>query len=190
MEDNEKLISFYKELYYNEHARRMSYDKIIQYPATLVIIFIGCAYFLLNDYYPEGVFVLETIFDYLFLIFIFVFLITIILSIWYLVLVFHSFTRKYEYLPYTSDLHKHEKTLFRHHYKFSDKVSYTEKRNDAHMSCCNDFSKIMKAYYIELTDYNQKINDKRADYYAKARMFIFFSLIALFIIGIINFLNF
>ena len=182
-------VEFYREQYLFEHERGRFYDKIIQYPTTLLIVFIGSVFYLFNNYFPEGHIQICLIKDYLFIGLFFLFAITSIITIYFLASVFHGFTRKYYYLPFTSQLLEHEKRLYRHHYKYSEKEKYTEKRVDAIDNVCKDFTINLKKYYIDLTDINQKINDKRADKYYKTRTFLFIDLIILIFIGIIGFLK-
>lgn len=112
-----------------------------------------------------------------------------IIAIYFLAKVFHGFTRKYYYLPFTKNLSNHEKQLYKFHYKYSERESYQDKRTEARDNTCISFRNDLKKYYIELTDTNQRINDKRADSYYITRTFLFIDLILFLIIGIIGFLN-
>jgi len=184
-----KDIDFYREQYLFEHERGKFYDNIIQYPTTLLIVFIGSVFYLFKNYFPTGQIQLCSVADCFFLSFLCAFATITIITIYFLASVFHGFTRKYNYLPYTEDLMNHEKILYKHHYKYSEKKSFQDKREDAQKNVCKDFSKNLKKYYIELTNINQKINDKRADLFYKTRTFLFIDLIILIIIGIIGFLK-
>ncbi len=185
-----KNIEFYREQYLFEHERGRFYDKIIQYPTTLLVVFIGGVFFCFNNYFDNGLLNLSLTLDWIFVIFLVLFLLSTIVAIYFLAKVFHGFTRKYYYLPFTKNLEDHEKQLYKFHYKYSEKETYQNKRTDARDSTCIGFSNNLKKYYIELTDINQRINDKRADSYYLTRTFLFLDLILLIIIGFIGFLNY
>jgi len=53
-------------------------------------------------------------------------------------------------------------TLYKHHYKYEE-GSFSDKRKEAMCLTYEDFEKKLKAYYVDMTDINQKINDKRVD---------------------------
>ena len=106
---------------------------------------------------------------------------------YFLAITFHGFTRKYEYLPFTTNLKSHELDLYKHHYRYSDKTNFKEKRSEATECTTIDFIKTLENYYIRLTYKNQKINDKRADNYYITRTFLFVNLVLLIILGIIEF---
>ena len=187
-ESDYKNIDFYREQYLFEHERGKFYDKVIQYPTTLIIVFIGVAFYSFTNYFGQDGIKIYSCLDWIFTIVLGLFLIITIISIYFLSSVFHGFTRKYYYLPYSGELLKHEKQLYGHHYKYSDKESYKEKRIDAKTNTWNEFSNNLKKYYIELTETNQKINDKRADSYYLTRTFLFIDLIFLIVIGILGIL--
>lgn len=184
-----KNIEFYREQYLFEHERGKFYDKIIQYPTTLLVVFVGCVFFSFNNYFDDGLPKLLLTLDWIFIILLGLFLLSTIIAIYFLATVFHGFTRKYYYLPFTRDLLNHEKQLYKFYYKYSEKKSYQDKRAEARDNTCIDFSSNLKKYYIGLTDTNQKINDRRADSYYLTRTFLFIDLILFIIIGIIGFLN-
>ncbi len=184
-----KNIEFYREQYLFEHERGKFYDKIIQYPTTLLVVFIGGVFYSFNNFFNNGLIEIKLTIDWIFLVFLLLFLFFTIVTIYFLAKVFHGFTRKYYYLPFTKDLLNHELQLYKFHYKYSEKESYSDKRTDAIDNTCISFSDNLKKYYIELTDTNQRINDKRADSYYLTRTFLFIDLILFIIIGIIGFLN-
>ncbi len=182
-------IEFYREQYLFEHERGKFYDKLIQYPTTLLVVFIGGTFYSFNNYFTEGIIKLYVSLDWIFLILLGLLAVFTIITIYFLAAVFHGFTRRYYYLPFTGDLLSHEKKLYKFYYKYSEKNSYQDKRVDAKKNTCRDFTKNLKQYYIELTNINQRINDKRADSYYLTRNFLFIDLILFIIIGIIGFLN-
>lgn len=187
MTDKERLLTeFYRDLYVSEYERMKFYDKVIQYPTTLLVIFIGVAFYSLNNYYINGQFIVQSTLDKFFMSFVILFCISIIFTILFLSRLFHGFTRRYHYLPFSMKLHEHEKELYKHYYKFSDKKSSEDKKSAAKERTCQDFCKNIRKYYIELADINQKINDKRAEAYSKTRAFLFLDLIFLIVIAIIE----
>ena len=85
MTENEyKNIEFYKNQYIFEHERRTFYDRLIQYPTTLLVIFIGASIYSLNKYFPLGFndFCLES--DWIFSIVFVLFAFSTIITIWFL----------------------------------------------------------------------------------------------------------
>ncbi len=184
-----KNIGLYKEQYLFEHERRKFYDKLIQYPTTLLVIFIGASLYSFNKYFPNGISDFCWNLDWIFTFVFGVFALSIIITIWYLGIMFHGFTRSYEYLPFTGELEKHERDLYKYFYKYSDKKKYDEKRESAKNKTCKKFTATLKKYYINTTEVNQRINDKRADSYYLTRTFLFINLILLIILTIIGYLK-
>lgn len=180
---------FYEKQYLLENTRTEFYDKAIQYPTTLIIIFIGAALYSYNKYYIENELQITTRLDYFFVILIILFSISIVVTIWYLYKVFHGFTRKYAHLPNTEDLFKYKGTLYKHYYKYSNCLTYETKRNNALHNTVEEFENIIGQYYINNTSFNQKINDRRAKYYSIMRTFLFIDLSLLTFIGAIGILN-
>ncbi|WP_339880790.1 hypothetical protein [uncultured Algoriphagus sp.] len=190
MTENEfKNIEFYQNQYYFEHERRKFYDRLIQYPTTLLVIFVGASLYSLNKYFPIGInnFCLES--DWFFSIIFGLFSLSTIITICFLGIMFHGFTRKYEYLPYTGELQNHELELYKYYYKYSKKKKYKNKRKDAKIMTCKNFTANLKMYYINTSQVNQEINDKRADSYYLTRTFLFIDLVLLIILGTMGYLK-
>jgi len=184
-----KDIEFYKEQYLLEHERSNFYDTIIQYPTTLIVIFIGGVLYSFNKYFPCGIPDHLNTLDWIFVILFILFGIITILTIYSLYIVFHGFTRKYYYLPRTISMAEHEKEMFKYHYKYSEKTSKKERIIDAKDNTCDSISNSLRTYYIDLTDANQIINNKRAEKYGQTRTFLFIDLILLIVIAVISFLK-
>jgi len=189
LEHDIKNIEFYKEQFIFEYERSKFYDTIIQYPTTLIVIFIGGVLYSFNRYFTSGVPNFLTTSDWIFIITLSLFFLSTIITIYFLYTVFHGFTRKYYYLPHLSSLANYEKKLFKYHYKYSVGTSKEDKFSEAKDNTCVSFSNNLKTYYIELTEANQRINDKRADNYYLTRTFLFFDLILFVIIALIGFLK-
>ena len=189
MNDTKLNKEIYKEQYLFEHNRKQFYDKLIQYPTTLLIVFIGSALYCFNKYFPRGLTELNTFSDWLFTVAFILFSLSVILTIWNLGIVFHGFTRKYDYLPNTKVLFNYELSLYKYYYKYSDIKDYQEKREFAKDKTCEEFEKVLKTYYREMTSQNQEINDHRAESYYFTRTFLFIDLVFLIIIGTIAILN-
>lgn len=180
---------FYEKQYLLENTRTELYDKAIQYPTTLIIIFIGAALYSYNEYFNEDGIQIITRLDYLFVSLFILFSIGIVVTIWYLCKFFHGFTRKYAYLPNTEVLFRYKTTLYKHYYKYSHSLDFKSKRNDALHKTGEEFENIIGQYYINNTSFNQKINDRRAEYYSIMRTFLFIDLSFLTFIGAIGILN-
>lgn len=190
MNDNEfKNIEFYRNQYLFEHDRRTFYDRLIQYPTTLLVIFIGASLYSLNKYFPNGFKNYCFEYDWIFSIVFGLFSISTVITICFLGIMFHGFTRKYEYLPYTGELQNYELDLYKYYYKYSTKKKYEKKREQAKAKTCKKFTSNLKMYYINTTQVNQQINDKRADSYYLTRTFLFVDLVLLIILGTMGYLK-
>lgn len=187
-EELKQRAEFYRDLYYKEHDRSKFYDNSIRFPATLIVIYIGGAFYSFNNYYKQDL-LLESATDWVFIVAFCFFCLFTLVTMYFLAFTFHGFTRKYEYLPFTSNLKSHETELYKHHYKYSDKTDYKEKRIEATECATIDFIKTIENYYIKLTHRNQEINDKRADNYYITRTFLFINLILLIILGSVEFIT-
>lgn len=186
MEYLKERTEFYKSLYEKEHERSKFFDNSIRFPATLIIIYIGGAFYSFNNYFQSDL-TLESFLDWIFLIVFAIFCISTLITMYFLAITFHGFTRKYEYLPFTSKLKSHEVELYKYHYKYSNIKKSKERRLDAQSKTYDAFLKNIENYFITLTERNQIINDKRADNYYLTRSFLFVNLILLVILGSIEF---
>jgi len=186
---NKEILEFYKDLYHREHERTHFYDKIIQYPTTIIIIFIGGVIYSYDKYFINGYPDNMALLDWLFVVFLSLFLIITGFTVYYLYSVFHGFSRRYSYLPTSNLLHDYEKELFKYNYKLSEELSKEEKFAEATETTCYGFSEVLKNYYIELAAFNQKINDMRADKYYLTRTYLFIDLVLFVAIAIIGFLK-
>jgi len=162
---------FYRSLYEKEHERSKFYDNSIRFPATLIVIYIGGAFYSFNNYFKNGV-VFESKLDWVFLITFAIFCFSTLITMFFLAITFHGFTRKYEYLPFTTKLRSHEIELYKYYYKYSGIKKNRERRIDAKSKTYNAFLKNIENYFITLTERNQIINDKRADNYYLTRSFL------------------
>jgi hypothetical protein len=183
-----KNIELYKEHYLFEHDRRNFYDRLIQYPTTLLVIFIGSSFYSLNKFLESGSLHLCSNSDWIFISTFGLFSLSTIITIYFLGIMFHGSTREYKYLPFTGELEKHEKSLYKYYYKYSEKKTFEERRAEAKKLTCVKFSQDLKKYYIKDAEINQRINDKRADSYYLTRTFLFIDLILLIILSTIGYL--
>lgn len=189
MEELKQNTEFYKSLYEKEHERSKFFDNSIRFPSTLIVLFFGGGYYAFNNFFDGGIKYPNNTLEWLFILAFGLFCLTTLIATFYLGITFHGFTRKYKYLPYATDLKKHQLNLYKHHYKYSDKTKYSEKRIDATTQTAEGFIKILGEYYADLTTINQKINDKRADNYYLTRTFLFIDLLLLIILGTIEFIT-
>lgn len=191
MEDPITNIEFYKEQYLHEHERSRSFDNVIQIPTTLLVIFIGGGFYFYTNYFTGAkiYFFLLTFKSWCFVASLLLFVVSIGITIIYLYRVYHGWTRRYEHLPFSKDLHNYELTLYKYSYKYSDKKAYSDKRNDAKSQTCSLFGDEIKKYYIKLADINQRINDRRSENYFWTRTFLFIDLVLLVIIAFLDLLK-
>src|SRR5690606_38141595 len=125
-----------------------------------------------NRYWPTGI-VVESKLDLGFAISFGLFTLSVLITIYYLSIVFHGFSRKYEFLPYAEELKKHELSLYKHFYKYGSEQGTGLSRKDAIQKTCTKFEKDIQKYYVDLTTYNQKVNDNRANAYYLTRSYLF-----------------
>ena len=188
MDNNDlKLLEFYKTQYEQENERSRYYDKIIQYPTTLIVLLIGGSVFAFNRYFTDGLIKLAGTLDWVFVTLMILFTVSIIFTTTFLFYVFHGFTRKYGALPFTLTLSEYEKQLFIYNYRYNSESSKDKRFQFAKKHTCIDFLNSLKEYYIRLTNDNQIINDKRAIFYYRTRAWLFADLILFLLIAIIGF---
>lgn len=180
-------IDFYEDLYHKELERSYYYDKIIQYPTTIIFLLIGGVLYSYNSYFNDEIQQILTKLDYTFLALIALFATSVLITIYFLFKVFHGFTRRYGYLPYCIQLKEREDELFS--YVSENKEAFQLKNDDEILKKTRSLiNQDILDYYIDLTNTNQLINDNRANNFAKSRNFIFINLILFFLIGIIGLL--
>lgn len=178
-------IEFYKEQFLFEYERKKFHDRMLQYPTTLIIIFIGGVLYSYKDYFGSNQIGWESNLDRVFIILLMLFAISSSFTIYFLARIFHGMTRRYSFLPTADFIHYHEMTLYKHHYKYGSADSKPAKRIDAQENTCLDLQRILKKYYIEMTAENQKINDKRSTNFFNTRISLFIDLILFIVIGLI-----
>jgi hypothetical protein len=185
-ETNTGNLEFYRDQYLLEHKRANFYDRTMQYPTALLVIFIGGVLYSYKNYFAGGFPDCLGLLEIVFLTLLGLFALSSICAIVFLSFVYHGFIRRYSHLPFAGDLNDHENRLFRHHYRYSDKKTRPEKIADAKENTCRDFFSNLRDYYINLTDNNQRINDIRASNYFYTRTFLFFDLLLFVAIGILG----
>jgi hypothetical protein len=182
---NLSYFKFYESLFDKEIERSKYYDKIIQFPTTVIFVLIGGAFYSFNFYFKDK-FGKELIsIDWIYIMLSIAFTIGIIITIFLLFKVFHGFTRIYLYLPYSNQLEEREKELLKFVEKNKEEFGVkteSDLQNEAKSLFIND----LIFYYKEYSNANQLINDNRAKNYARARNFIFFDIILFIILGIIG----
>ncbi|QTE21129.1 hypothetical protein [Polaribacter cellanae] len=187
MIEKENNLDFYKEQYIFEYERARFYDQSIQFPTTLLIVYIGGSVYSFKEYFNNGNILLCSYLDWIFLGIYIVFSISIIFTIYYMSSVFHGFTREYHFLPSLNSLKKYETDLYKYYYRY-ESGTYSEKRMKAKKSTLEHFNKNLKKDYIKMTSLNQIVNDKRANSFYITRSLLFINLILLIIVGIMGFL--
>jgi hypothetical protein len=177
-------VDFYERLYIAENERTKFYDKVIQYPTTILIVIFGGFFYSLNNYFSNGSVRLETILDSVFIILSILFLLSTMVTVFFLIKVFHGLKRDYKYIPYSMQLLEHENSLIEHYFKESNKESKKERLKEAKEKASYRFWIDLKKQYAEYCDFNQKRNDERAKNYFLTKTFIVINLSLLVIIGI------
>ena len=182
-------IEFYRDQYFHEIERSRVLDNVVPYPTTLIVVFIGGVVYSFSKYFSNGFPCKYAILDIVYIALLTLFAVFTVITIFYLFTVFHGFTRRYSYLPNPIEIYKHEKTIFKYYYKYSEKQEKTEKQNDAIHLTCENLEKSLKNYFIELADSNQRINDKRSENYFFTRTYLFIDLLLFIPITIIGLLK-
>ncbi len=179
-------LDFYKEQYMFEYDRTKFLDSSLRFPTTLLIGLLGGAFYFYNKCFENGVIVLCSLIDYIMLILFILFSILIVITGFFLSRVYYGFHRKYDFLPISLELFKHERDLYKHHYKYEEGSYYERRKNSMELSA-NDFKKEIETYYVEMASNNQAVNDSRSNNYYFTRMFLFIQFVLLTLIGIISF---
>ena len=124
----EKLadINFYKDLYDNEINRKNEINGLVQFPTTLLTLMIAGGFYLYqpifkNEFRIDGfcIFFIEVIISLLFSI-------SIAISIFYLIRMYHNLFRKYHYLPSPEKLKNREIELYKHYENYFTESNETD----------------------------------------------------------------
>jgi hypothetical protein len=182
-------IEFYRDQYLHEIERSRFLDNIVPYPTTLIVIFIGGVVYSFSRYFSTGLHCNYSLMDIIYIVLLLLFSISTLITIFYLFTVFHGFTRKYSYLPNTTDLLDHESKILKYFYRYSEKMERPDRIKDAIQNTCENLEGSLKKYYIELADTNQRINDKRSENYFFTRTFLFIDLVLFIPITVIGLLK-
>lgn len=154
-------IEFYKNLYENEINRKNEINGLVSFPTTLLTLMIGGGFFLYQPIFEIGFknnnhYILYVIFPLAIL-----FLISIAISIFFLIKMFHNLFRKYHYLPSPENLKNREIELFEHYKNFYTGIGKKKINKKSTKQSKIAFKKDLLNYYIENSTKNQIVNDRR-----------------------------
>lgn len=180
------MSTFYKELYETEINRKNGIDASVQFPTTILTILIGAFYFIINNDKLQVLNQESNIYNVLLIISISGFVSGVVTTTIFLLMMFHNIKNKYYYLPSPKELKKRECILYEHFLKSHPEIEEREKKASIYSE--KMFKNELTEYYIECSDKNQKINDRRLREYYQTRKFLMISIIflALFISTVIQ----
>lgn len=189
MKVRDENLEFYKDLCSFEYNRSDFYDKVVQYPTTLLVIFVGGVLYSFNNFFACGLPNALSCYQWVFVSIVGLFVIITLATIWYLFSVFHGFARRYEHLPFADELAKQENKLFLYYFRYSEKNRRKKRIRDADKKTDFNCRQTLKDYYVKIANKNQKMNDERADNYFIARTLIFVDLFLFVVIGLMGFIK-
>lgn len=178
-------INFYKNLYENEINRKNEINGLINFPTTLLTLMIAGGFYLYqpifkNEYVINNLclFRIEVLISLLFVI-------SIAISVFFLIRMYHNLFRKYHYLPSPEKLKNREIELFMHYEKIFSENNKSEIEEKSIEYAKQEFNKDLLNYYIDNSTKNQLVNDNRYKDYYRSRHYLMISLIILAISGIL-----
>ncbi len=175
-------ISFYRELYEIERSRKNQIDTSVQFPTTVLTLLIGAFYYVVNSDNLEGLNSQSFLYKVVIGILIFIFIFSIVMTIFFLLIMFHNIKDKYNYLPSPKSLKKRQLLLYEHFIKNHSELKSKERKKEAIKYSKAEFNKEILKYYIDCANNNQIINDRRLKEYYYTRKSLMISIISLILI--------
>lgn len=172
-------ISFYKELYEIESVRKNRIDNSVQFPTTILTLLVGAFYYILTSDELEILKSENLLYKVSMIIIIPLFVATLVLTIIFLLIMFHNIKNKYNYLPSPENLKDRQFLLFNHFVENHPELKKKERKQKGINYSKKVFQKELIEYYIDCAENNQKTNDKRLKDYYYTRSLIMISIIAL-----------
>lgn len=169
-------FEIFKDVYYKELERKNELEESLMLPVGIITALSTGFFYLVSNFNYQCHSWLRMIF----IIFAFSALSLIITTIYQLIRAYNNFTfgYKYHYIPYSTDIEQYYSDLI--HY-FKDK-KHTEER------AIKETNKIIEQFFIDefikKSDLNCYNNDKKQSHSYKARIFLIFALISIFILVI------
>lgn len=169
--DNSNLIEILKERYEHEQFRRNNFDNVIGLPVTIIALLIGgwSAFVFQAEQSWTVLRIGSTVCT-----------LTIGVSIYFLIRVFFGFRREYDVLPTAQVIKNHYDKLVDYHKELAPGASIAELQEGVKLSFNEDLAK----WYVESSDKNCAINDRRAECLHRSKLWLVLSLIIIFILMI------
>jgi len=169
--DKSSLIEILKGRYEYEQFRRNNFDNVIGLPITILALLIG----------GWSAFVFQVEGSWTFLKSgSSVCVLTIGISIFYLVKVFYGFGRKYDVLPTAKIIKAHYDKLIEYHRGLNPNANSVELQEQVNISFDEDLAK----WYTDSSDLNCTINDQRAEFLHRSKLWLILSLFIIFMLVI------
>jgi len=178
-------IEFYKNLYENEINRKNEINGLVSFPTTLLTLMIGGGFYLYKPIFQNGIEKNSQCISIIIAILAILFAISIAVSIFFLIKMFHNLFRKYHYLPSPENLKNRQIELFEHYNNFFTTTKRKKIKKKSIKLSKIEFRKDLLNYYIEDSTKNQIVNDRRCKDYYLSRHYLMISLILLAISGIL-----
>ncbi len=172
-------ISFYKDLYESESARKHQIDNSVQFPTTILTLLIGAFYYILTSEVLDIIKPESILYKAFLVIIISAFVVSIIMTITFLLIMFHNIKNKYKYIPSPENLKERQLLLFEHYTNNHCELKKKEKKRNGIKYSKAEFEKELLEYYIECANNNQMINDRRLKEYYYTRTLLMISIISL-----------
>ncbi len=178
--DNIWDISFCEKLYEKELYRKEQIDKSIQFPTTVLTLLISAFFYVVktsefgvlrdNPFCVNGIF---------FVLFATAFIVMILLTIFFILMLFHNKRKKYLYLPSPLELKERQIELFKHFKQYNLEEDKLSKKGTKYVK--RMFKQELIEYYYSCSDANQKVNENRLVTYFYLRRTLICSIIFLFL---------
>ena len=164
----------YKDVYYKELERKNQLEDSLMLPVGIVTaLSTGLFYLVTNFNYKCNSYL-----KYIFIVLVIISLIFIIITIYQLIRAYNNFTFGYEYhyLSYSAEIEKY----------YSDLIDFFKSKKHSKEKTVIESNKIIEQFFIDefitKSDFNCYNNDKKQSHSYKARVFLIFALITIFIL--------
>lgn len=166
--------AIYKDIYYKELERKNQLEDSLILPVGIITALSTGLFYLVTNFNYKCIFPLKIFF----ILFVFVTLIFIIITIYQLIRAYNNFTFGYEYhyIPYSTEIEQY----------YVDLIAFFKVEKKSNDNAIIEANKVIEQFFIkefiEKSDFNCYNNDKKQSHSYKARVFLIFALISIFIL--------
>lgn len=161
-------FEFYKELYFKENERRSEVLNALNIPIAILTALITSLFYIVTNFDYN----LEYFLSIIFILLSFISFITLVISIYYLILAFGNFSKSYEYkcIAYTNELYSWQKELIKHF----------ESAEDNEKTANDYFKNYLAESFSNHTAYNMSVNDEKYELIYSSKKYLILSIIIIF----------